>query len=92
MARAVLLRGVTLRQLPVTFNLRIDHISRSNMFSVPKTADGSWQFKCPICNYWNLASSDGMVNATSRERFDLERLPTNLRGPQMVTREPSGGI
>jgi hypothetical protein len=62
------------------------------MSSVPKTADGNWQFKCPICNYWNLASSDGMVKATSREEFDLEMLPTNLRRPPMVTREPSGGV
>jgi hypothetical protein len=64
----------------------------ANMSSVPKTGDGNWQFKCPICNYWNLASSDGMVKATSRVEFDLQMLPTNLRRPPMVTREPSGGV
>jgi hypothetical protein len=46
----------------------------ANIASVLKTADGNWLFKCPICNSWNLASSDGMVKATSLEQFDLERV------------------
>jgi hypothetical protein len=64
----------------------------TKLSAVSKTADGNWQFECSVCHYWNPASGDGMVKATSREQFALESLPTNLRRPQMVRREPSGGI
>jgi hypothetical protein len=60
--------------------------------TVPKTTDGNWQFQCPVCTYWNLAARDGAVKATSREQFDVERLPTSLRLPTVVTREPPGGV
>jgi hypothetical protein len=60
--------------------------------TVPKSADGNWQFHCPICNFWSLASMDGLVKATSREQFDLDRLPTSLRLPPRITREPPGGV
>jgi hypothetical protein len=59
---------------------------------VPKTADGNWQFQCPTCHFWNLASSMGVVKGTSREQFDLERLPNSLRLPFPVTRESNGGV
>jgi hypothetical protein len=57
----------------------------------PKNRDGNWQFLCPICKRWNLAS-DVMVRATSPEQFDLERLPPSLRFPLSVKREPPGGV
>ena len=64
----------------------------TNLSTTPKTADGNWQFHCTVCGFWNLLSESGMMKATSREQFDLEHLPTRLRMPFPVTREPSGGI
>lgn len=60
--------------------------------TVPKTVDGNWQFHCATCGFWNLASASGMVKATARVEFDLERLPTSLRLEHPVTREPPGGV
>ncbi len=57
----------------------------------PKTKDGNWQFHCPVCNFWSLLSESGQMTATSKEPFDLERLPTRLRVPYQVTRSPDGG-
>ena len=58
----------------------------------PKTRDGNWQFQCGVCNFWNLATADGAVKATSREPFDLANLSTQLRLPTPVRREPAGGV
>ena len=61
--------------------------------TVPKTADGNWQFQCSICRFWSLTSAMGVVKGTSRDSFDLERLPNSLRLPFPVTREsPGGGV
>ena len=58
--------------------------------TVPKTREGHWQFQCGVCRFWSLLSDTGMVRATSRDQFDLERLPSSLRAP--VTRSPVGGV
>ena len=58
----------------------------------PKARDGNWQFQCPVCNQWSLLSDVGMVRATSRDKFDLERLPSNVRFNSTVKREPPGGV
>lgn len=58
----------------------------------PKSKEGNWQFECPICHSWSLLSEVGMVRATSREKFDLERLPSSLRNTFPVRREPPGGV
>ncbi len=60
--------------------------------TVAKTADGNWQFHCAVCQFWSLASSEGMVKATSREQFDLEHLPNKLRLAHTPTHGPSGGV
>ena len=54
--------------------------------------DGNWQFQCPACKFWNLASKAGAVQATSPAPFDLDRLSTSLRHSMHVTRSPSGGV
>jgi hypothetical protein len=64
----------------------------TNVSTTPKSKEGNWQFHCPVCGYWNLLSETGMMKATSREKFDLEQLPTSLRTPFPVTRGPSGGV
>ena len=58
----------------------------------PKTRDGNWQFQCAVCSFWNLATADGAVKATSRVQFDLANLSSQLRMPTQVRREPAGGI
>ena len=58
----------------------------------PKTSDGNWQFQCGVCSFWNLATADGAVKATSKEPFDLANLSTQLRRPTQVRREPAGGV
>jgi hypothetical protein len=58
----------------------------------PKTKNGDWQFHCSVCHYWNLLSEAGLVRATSKEQFDLERLSTSLRASYPITRDPAGGI
>jgi hypothetical protein len=57
-----------------------------------RTPEGNWQFECSICHYWNLVASSGTVTATSREPFELDRLPAHLRQPFSGKREPPGGI
>jgi hypothetical protein len=57
-----------------------------------KTRDGNWQFRCGVCSFWNLAGADGAVKATSKEPFDLANLPTQLRLPTPIRREPAGGV
>lgn len=64
----------------------------TNVIGEPKSSDGNWQFHCATCSFWSLASADGVVKATSREPFDLERLPTHLRVNQTVRRESPGGV
>jgi hypothetical protein len=58
----------------------------------PKTRDGNWQFQCGVCSFWNLATADGAVKATSKQPFDLANLPTQLRLSPQVRREPAGGV
>jgi len=58
----------------------------------PKTRDGNWQFQCGVCSFWNLATADGAVKATSKEPFDLANLSNQLRLPTQIRREPSGGV
>jgi hypothetical protein len=60
--------------------------------TIPKSKDGNWQFQCPICNFWCLLSDTGMVKATSREQFELDRLSPSLRSAHSVTRSPVGGV
>ncbi|HEY2744612.1 MAG TPA: hypothetical protein VGL86_08315 [Polyangia bacterium] len=57
-----------------------------------KTRDGNWQFQCGVCRFWNLATADGTVKATSRQPFDLGNLSAQLRLPTQVRREPAGGV
>jgi hypothetical protein len=64
----------------------------TNVSTMPKSKEGNWQFHCPVCGFWNLLSESGMMKATSREEFDLQRLPTSLRGSVAVTRSPSNGV
>jgi hypothetical protein len=63
----------------------------ANVSTLPKSADGNWQFRCTVCGFWILFSETGMMRATSREQFDLERLPASLRG-HSIPREPAGGV
>jgi len=58
----------------------------------PKTRDGNWQFQCSVCSFWNLATADGAVKATSKQPFDLANLSTQLRLPTQIRREPPGGV
>ena len=58
----------------------------------PKSRDGNWQFQCSVCTFWNLATADGAVKATSRQQFDLANLSSQLRQPMQVRREPAGGV
>ena len=58
----------------------------------PKSREGNWQFRCTLCNFWNLAAADGVVKATSNERFDLDHLSMSLRTPMSIRREPPGGV
>jgi hypothetical protein len=64
----------------------------AQLSEVAKSVDGNWQFECSICKFWSLASDTGQVKATSKERFDLDRLPTALRLSPFVTRVPPGGV
>jgi hypothetical protein len=64
----------------------------TNVSTMPKSAEGNWQFHCNVCGFWSLLSETGMLKATSRDEFDLQRLPTSLRAPFPVTRGPAGGI
>jgi hypothetical protein len=59
---------------------------------VEQSGGGHWQFHCPLCDYWNLVSRDGAVQATSQKQFDLEFLPPSLRSSGPVKRSPPGGI
>lgn len=55
--------------------------------------DGNWQFHCSVCKFWSLVSLEGNVKATSREQFDLDRLPSNVRFAfSSLRREPPGGV
>jgi hypothetical protein len=58
----------------------------------PKSRDGNWQFLCATCNFWNLAAANGVIKATSNERFDLDRLSYSQRTPTVIRREPPGGV
>ena len=60
--------------------------------ATPTNRSGDWQFQCPGCKFWNLASAENAVQATSLTQFDLERLPPSLRLSWQVKRSPSGGI
>jgi hypothetical protein len=53
---------------------------------------GKWQFQCPFCSFWNLASSQDAVLATSRTPFELRSLPRGLRESGHVARSEPGGI
>ena len=64
----------------------------THLSAEPKTRDGNWQFQCGVCSFWNLATADGAVKATSREPFDLANLSSQLRLPTQIRREPAGGI
>jgi hypothetical protein len=64
----------------------------TNVSTTPKSKDGNWQFHCSVCGFWNLLSETGMMKATSHDEFDLQQLPSSLRGPFAVTRSPSGGV
>jgi hypothetical protein len=64
----------------------------TNLSTTPKSKEGNWQFQCPVCAFWNLLSETGMMQATSREQFNLEQLPMSLRTPFRVVRSPSGGV
>ena len=58
----------------------------------PKTREGTWQFQCTVCGFWNLAAADGAIRATSKTQFDLTSLSMQLRMPTQVRREPAGGV
>ena len=58
----------------------------------PVCKDGNWQFHCLVCGFWNLMSETGTMKATSKQEFDLQRLPTHLRMSLQVTRGPTGGV
>jgi hypothetical protein len=58
----------------------------------PKSREGNWQFQCSVCTFWNLATADGAVRATSRQPFDLANLSHQLRQHTQIRREPAGGV
>ena len=60
--------------------------------TVATSQDGYWQFICPLCKYWNLASATDDIQATSLTPFDLERLPTSVRSLSQIKRSPPGGV
>ena len=60
--------------------------------TVATSHDGYWQFHCPLCKYWNLASPSDAIHATSPTPFDLERLPTSVRMGSQIRRSPPGGV
>ncbi len=64
----------------------------ANLSTIPKNSDGNWQFHCAVCGFWCLFSAAGMLRATSRDQFDLTRLPHGLRSQLSITRSPDGGV
>jgi hypothetical protein len=64
----------------------------TNVSTMPKSEEGNWQFHCAVCGFWSLFSEAGMMRATSRDEFDLTRLPPGLRGQLSFTRSPGGGV
>jgi hypothetical protein len=64
----------------------------TNLAKTLKSRDGNWQFQCSSCQFWNVVSKAGTVTGTSRDAFDLDSLPNNLRLGYPVKREPPGGI
>jgi hypothetical protein len=74
---------------------RVQCVTRKCDGSVPMestSVEGHWQFQCPKCKFWNLASNQGAVQATSQTPFDLDRLPSGVRSSLYVKRSPPGGV
>jgi hypothetical protein len=67
-------------------------IDTNNAAPTPKSREGNWQMHCTVCGCWSLFSDTGLMKATSRDQFDLERLPASLRLPVAITRVPPGGV
>jgi hypothetical protein len=75
----------------VTSHIRCLTPKCGTLSAVDAQADRHWQFQCTRCQFWNLVSSGGSVQATSRDPFDLDRLPWNVRNLD-VKRSPPGGV